>query len=274
MKLSRKILSLLILSVFALFAIFPIYVVLSTSFRGDNAFQSTSLQFWSATSSFANYFHLFTSTSFLIWLRNSALISGTVTVFGVSLAIGAAYALSRFPIRGKKTGLLILMTTQMFPATMLLLPFYIVLSHLKLINNFWGLLIIYSASSLPFCIWQLKGFFDTIPKELEEAARLDGCSHFQVLVKVILPVSLPALAITSLFNFMTAWTEYAIAAVTLQDPELYTLSVGLKSFQSSLATEWGLYAAAAVIVSIPVVILFMSLSRFLVSGLTLGSVKG
>ena len=271
---TRKITSLLILCLFALFSIFPIYVVLSTSFRGDNAFQATSLQFWSETSSIANYIQVFTETSFLTWMKNSLLVSVAVTIFGVGLAVGAAYSLSRFPIRGKKIGLLILMTTQMFPCTMLLLPFYIVLSHLKLINNFWGLLIIYSATSLPFCIWQLKGFFDTIPKELEEAARLDGCTHLEVLYKVILPISLPALAITSLFNFMTAWTEYAMAAVILQDPQLYTLSIGLKTFQSSLATQWGLYAAGAIIVSVPIVILFMSLSRFLVSGLTLGSVKG
>ncbi|GIL16828.1 MAG: ABC transporter permease [Oligoflexia bacterium] len=274
MRQLKKILSLLTLTLFSLFAVFPIYVVLSTSFRGDNAFQSTSLEFWTKTSSISNYFSLFTSTDFLTWMRNSLWVSAAVTLIGVGFAIGAGYSLSRFPIRGKKTGLLILMTTQMFPCTMLLLPFYIVLSHLQLINSFWGLLIIYSATSLPFCIWQLKGFFDTIPKELEEAARLDGCSHFQVLYKVILPVSLPALAITSLFNFMTAWTEYAIAAVVLQDPQLYTLSIGLKTFQSSLATQWGLYAAAAIIVSVPVVILFMSLSKFLVSGLTMGSVKG
>ena len=164
--------------------------------------------------------------------------------------------------------------TQMFPATMLLLPFFILLAKLKLINSYLGLIIIYSSTALPFCIWQMKGYYDTIPTALEEAARMDGCSRFSAFIKVILPVSTPALVITALFSFMASWSEYVVAAIVLQDPGLYTLPLGLKSFQASLATQWGLYAAGAVVVSIPVTILFISLSRFLVSGLTVGSVKG
>jgi arabinogalactan oligomer/maltooligosaccharide transport system permease protein len=120
----------------------------------------------------------------------------------------------------------------------------------------------------------MKGYYDTIPAALEEAARMDGCSRFSAFIKVILPVSAPALVITALFSFMASWSEYVVAAIVLQDPGLYTLPLGLKSFQASLATQWGLYAAGAVVVSIPVTILFISLSRFLVSGLTVGSVKG
>ena len=137
-----------------------------------------------------------------------------------------------------------------------------------------GLVIIYSSTALPFCIWQMKGFYDTIPPSLEESAYLDGCNHFQAFYKIVLPLSTPALVITALFSFMASWSEYVVAAIILQDPELYTLPLGLKSFQSSLATEWGLYAAGAVVISIPVVVLFISLARFLVSGLTMGSVKG
>ena len=120
----------------------------------------------------------------------------------------------------------------------------------------------------------MKGFYDTIPSALEESACMDGCNQFQAFYKIVLPLSTPALVITALFSFMASWSEYVVAAIILQDPELYTLPLGLKSFQSSLATEWGLYAAGAVVISIPVVILFISLSRFLVSGLTMGSVKG
>jgi arabinogalactan oligomer/maltooligosaccharide transport system permease protein len=162
----------------------------------------------------------------------------------------------------------------MFPATMLLLPFFILLAKLKLINSYLGLIIIYSSTALPFCIWQMKGYYDTIPAALEEAARMDGCSRFSAFIKVILPVSAPALVITALFSFMASWSEYVVAAIVLQDPGLYTLPLGLKSFQASLSTQWGLYAAGAVVVSIPVMILFISLSKFLVSGLTVGSVKG
>lgn len=266
--------SLALIAVFTLFAIFPVWYILSISFRGDNALQMTSWALWGPESSFKNYVELFRSTLFPVWLRNSLLVSAAVTFLGLSVAATSAYALSRFPVRGRRSFLVILLATQMFPATMLLLPFYILLAKMGLANNFWGLLIVYASSALPFCIWQMKSWFDTLPKELEEAARVDGCNRLQVFFKVVLPVSGPALVITALFQFTTAWSEYAIAAVVLQDPELYTLPVGLKSFQANMATEWGLYAASAVLVSIPVVILFTLLSRALISGLTLGSVKG
>jgi arabinogalactan oligomer/maltooligosaccharide transport system permease protein len=201
-------------------------------------------------------------------------VSAAVTILGVALASTCAYALSRYRFKGRNLGMMALLTTQMFPATMLLLPFFILLSKLGLINSYLGLVIIYSSTALPFCIWQMKGFYDTIPPALEESACLDGCNPLQAFYKIILPLSTPALVITALFSFMASWSEYVVAAIILQDPELYTLPLGLKSFQSSLATEWGLYAAGAVVVSIPVVILFISLARFLVSGLTLGSVKG
>jgi arabinogalactan oligomer/maltooligosaccharide transport system permease protein len=269
----RKYASLLLVIVFSAFAVFPVWYILSVSFRGDNSFQ-VNWSLWTSQSSFENYKALFTSTMFPIWLRNSVLVSGAVTIFGLSIAATAAYALSRFRVRGSRLMLLVLLATQMFPPTMLLLPFYLILSKLGLANNFWGLLIVYASTALPFCIWQLKSWFDTLPKELEEAALVDGCNRLQVFFRVVLPISGPAMVITALFQFTTAWTEYAVAAVVLQDPELYTLPVGLKSFQASMATQWGLYAAAAVLVSVPVVIMFTLLSRALISGLTLGSVKG
>ena len=270
----KKSASLLLVMIFSAFAAFPVWYVIAVSLRKDNAFQAVSWTLWGPNTSLANYRLLFTDTLFPVWLWNSVFVSFVVTLFGLSLAATSAYALSRFPIKGRKTFLTMLLATQMFPATMLLLPFYIVLARLGLANDFWGLLIVYSSSALPFCIWQMKSWFDGLPRELEEAARVDGCTRLQTFFKVVLPVSGPALAITALFQFTTAWTEYAIAAVILQDPEYYTLPVGLKSFQANLATEWGLYAAAAVLVSIPVVILFTLLSRALISGLTLGSVKG
>jgi arabinogalactan oligomer/maltooligosaccharide transport system permease protein len=162
----------------------------------------------------------------------------------------------------------------MFPATMLLLPMYIMLINLGLINTFLGVIIVYSATALPFCIWTMKGYYDTIPVSLEEAARIDGCSQFQAFYRVILPLATPALVITALFSFMTAWSEYLVAAQILQDSLLWTLPLGLKSFEASMSTQWGLYGSASLIVMVPVVILFLALSRWLVSGLTLGSVKG
>ena len=262
------------LTVFTMGTIYPILNIIGISLRKDNAFQSKSLAFISANSGWDSYLKLLTETQFLIWLKNSIVISIAVTILGVALASTSAYALSRYKFKGRQLGMTSLLTTQMFPATMLLLPFFIILSKLGLINSYLGLVIIYSSTALPFCIWQMKGFYDTIPHALEESAYMDGCNHFQAFYKIVLPLSTPALVITALFSFMASWSEYVVAAIILQDPALYTLPLGLKSFQSSLATEWGLYAAGAVVISIPVVILFVSLARFLVSGLTMGSVKG
>ena len=264
----------LFLSIFTLGTVYPVLNIVGVSLREDNAFQTRSLAIIPENSGLYNYVQLFAATDFLLWLKNSLLVSAAVTIIGVALASTCAYALSRYRFMGRNLGMMALLTTQMFPATMLLLPFFILLSKLGLINSYLGLVIIYSSTALPFCIWQMKGFYDTIPPALEESACLDGCNPFQAFYKIVLPLSTPALVITALFSFMASWSEYVVAAIILQDPELYTLPLGLKSFQSSLATEWGLYTAGAVVVSIPVVILFISLARFLVSGLTLGSVKG
>ena len=147
------------------------------------------------------------------------------------------------------------------------------IARLNLVDTFLGLMLFYTATAMPFCLWQMKGFYDTIPVSLEEAARIDGCSQWQSFIRVTLPLAMPGLVITALFSFMTAWSEYLVAAQVLQSSKMFTLPLGLKSFQETMSTQWGLYAAGAIIVSFPVVILFMLLSRYLVSGMTLGGVK-
>jgi arabinogalactan oligomer/maltooligosaccharide transport system permease protein len=273
-KLLADILTYLFLIIFTIAALYPVINVFTISIRPNDRLLSTSLSIIPDNASFRQYIELFTNRPFLLWVWNSTLVSFVVTVTGVALASTAGYALSRFRFVGKQASMLGLLTTQMFPATMLLLPMYIMLIKLGLINSYLGIIIVYSATALPFCVWQMKGYYDTIPVSLEESARIDGCNRWQAFYKIIFPLASPALVITALFSFMTAWSEYIVAAQVLQDTSLYTLPLGLKSFQSNLTTEWGLYAAAALIVSIPVVILFIVLSKWLVSGLTLGSVKG
>jgi len=264
----------LILVVFALISLFPIWQVVNISLRPGNQLLSTSLELLPQNATLQNYVKLFTERDFLVWLGNSTIVSLAVTLSGVVFASMAGYGFSRFRFVGKKAGLLSLLTTQMFPGTMLLLPMYIMLINLGLINSYLGIVIVYSATALPFCIWTMKGYYDTIPTSLEEAARIDGCTHFSAFYRVILPLAAPALVITALFSFMSAWSEYIVAAQILQDTDLWTLPIGLKSFEASMSTEWGLYGAASIVVMIPVVVLFLALSRWLVSGLTLGSVKG
>jgi arabinogalactan oligomer/maltooligosaccharide transport system permease protein len=262
----------LLLPVVAL-SVYPVLNVLSISLRPGNRLRSTDLAIIPADWTFHSYIALFTEEPFLRWMGNSLLVSGTVTATGVALAALGGYAFSRFQFVGRNASMLAVLTTQMFPATMLLLPLYIMIAKLHLVNTFLGLMVFYTATALPFCLWQMKGFYDTIPVSLEEAARIDGCSRWQTFRRVTLPLAMPGLVITALFSFMTAWSEYIVAAQVLQDTEMFTLPLGLKSFQASLSTQWGLYAAASIIVSIPVVIVFLALSRYLVTGLTLGSVK-
>ncbi|HLX12298.1 MAG TPA: sugar ABC transporter permease [Bacteroidota bacterium] len=273
-KLLKSIATHATLILFSIIAIYPVSQIVTISLRPGDRLLSTSLEIIPQNASLHSYVELFTERPFLRWVGNSMLVSLTVTFTGVVLAAMTGYAFSRFNFIGKKSGLLGLLVTQMFPATMLLLPLYIMLIHLGLINTYWGLIITYTATALPFCIWTMKGYYDTIPNSLEEAARIDGCNMFESFYLVILPLAAPALVITGLFSFMTAWAEYIVAAQILQDSDLWTLPLGLKSFESNMSTEWGLYGAASFIVMLPVVALFLVLSKWLVSGLTLGSVKG
>jgi arabinogalactan oligomer/maltooligosaccharide transport system permease protein len=274
LRFGRVGLSYLALLVFAIFAIYPITRIITIALRPADQLLSTSLAFIPTDATLKNFQVLLTETQFLRWLVNSTIIALAVTFTGVALASTAGYALSRFRFAGRGSMLNGLLVTQMFPATMLLLPLYLILIKLSLINSYLGVVIIYTATALPFCIWQLKGYYDTIPLALEESAGIDGCTRWQSFYLVVLPLAAPALVITALFSFMTAWNEYVVAAVMLRDVEKFTLPLGLRMFQANISTQWGLYACGALLVSIPVVILFLFLSRYVVSGLSSGAVKG
>jgi arabinogalactan oligomer/maltooligosaccharide transport system permease protein len=262
-----------LLLTFVAIALWPVLDVVSISLRPGNQLRATEWELIPKNATLDSYKQLFTEQPFLRWLGNSLLVSLAVTVTGVALASIGGYAFSRFRFVGRQAMMLSILTTQMFPATMLMLPLYLMIAKLGLINTYIGLCVFYASTALPFCVWQMKGFYDTIPPSLEEAARIDGCSRWTAFRCVILPLATPGLVITALFSFMSSWSEYLVAAQILQDRDKFTLPLGLKSFQSSMSTQWGLYAAASILVSIPVVIVFVALSRYLVSGLTLGSVK-
>ncbi|MBI4346549.1 MAG: sugar ABC transporter permease [Elusimicrobia bacterium] len=207
-------------------------------------------------------------------LLASLVVSGATTLIGLVLAITAAYALSRFRFPGREAGMQTLLVSQMFPATLMLIPIYAILQKLRLLNSWTGLAVVYSTNSLPFCVWMLKGYFDTIPRDLEEAAIMDGAEPWQAFVKVVLPLAKPALAVTALFSFMTAWNEFILAATLLNDASLFTLPVALQRLVGEYRVEWGKFAAGAIVVSVPVMALFFALQKHLVGGLTAGGVKG
>jgi arabinogalactan oligomer/maltooligosaccharide transport system permease protein len=264
--------ALLILACFI--AIYPVLRVFSVSLRPNNQLFSTSLDIIPATATLENYTRLFTEKTFLVWIWNSIIITITVATIGVALAATSAYAFSRWKFRMRSAGLVFLLTTQMIPAAMLLIPIYLLLANLKMTNSYTGLVLAYIVSSIPFSVWILKGYYDTIPIDLEEAAMIDGASRLGTFTRMVLPLSTPALAIVFLFNFMQAWQEFPVAYRIVTNETLWTWPLGIKAMQGQFQTEWGMYAAGSVLIMLPVVLLFLYSAKWLVSGLTLGSVKG
>ena len=212
--------------------------------------------------------------AFWLWTRNSLVVALGTTLVGLLLAIPAGYAFSRYQFAGRKGAMFVFMLIQMFPGIIILVPYFMVMKTLGLLNTSIGLIVAYSVTALPLCVWMLKGFFDAVPRALEEAALLDGCNRVEVFFFVVLPLSLPAVAITALFSFLTAWNEFLLALVFNTSNDAYTLPVGLASMIPATNQLWGDFAAASIVVSIPVVILFVLFQRSLIQGMSSGAVKG
>jgi len=277
-----------LLIAFTLLATYPILWVISVAFSGTQnlAFADVpadpgvldrlrAILPWPAEWSLANFRDVLTEQPFLKWILNSAIVAAATTVVGVFLACTAAYAFSRFSFPGRRAGMMAFLVSQMFPGTLLLVPLYIiVVGWLGLGNSYLGLILVYAVTAIPFCVWMLKGYFDTIPIEIEESAIMDGASRQTIFFRIILPLAKPAVAVTALFSFMTGWNEFILAATFLEEEVKYTAPVGLKFFVGGFSSLWGYFAAGSIIVSVPVVALFLFLQKYLVSGLTAGGVKG
>jgi arabinogalactan oligomer/maltooligosaccharide transport system permease protein len=207
-------------------------------------------------------------------LVNSLVVSGATATVGVTLACSAAYAMSRWSFPGRDRAMQLFLLTQMFPGVVSAIPLYILLDRLGLLDSLTGLILVYSTTTVPFATWNLKGYFDSIPRELEEAAMLDGATRFQTFTRIILPLARPAIVVTGLFAFLTAWNEFILAATLMGDERGYTLPVVLNGYVGEFGAEWGRFSAGAILVSVPVTLLFFALQRYLVEGLTAGSVKG
>lgn len=211
---------------------------------------------------------------FWLWARNSLIVATGTTLVGLALAIPAGYAYSRYDFAGRKGFMFAFLLVQMFPGIVILVPYFMVMKTLDLLNTSIGLIIVYSVTALPLCVWMLKGYFDAVPRELEEAAILDGCTRLEVFLRIVLPLSLPAVAMTALFSALVAWNEFLLALVFNTSNEQYTLPVGLASMIPFVGQRWGDFAAASVVVSIPVVILFILFQKALIRGLSAGGIKG
>jgi len=207
-------------------------------------------------------------------LFNSVFVSLVTSVIGIALACTAGYSLSRWNFPGRDAGMSLFLITQMFPGVVMAIPLYILLDTVGLLDSLTGLALVYATTAIPFCTWNLKGYFDPLPRELEEAALMDGADRWTTFTRIVLPLARPALVVTGLFSFMTAWNEFILAATFMGDERSFTLPVVLQSYVGDFGTEWGRFAAGAILVSVPVMALFFTLQRYLVEGLTAGSVKG
>jgi arabinogalactan oligomer/maltooligosaccharide transport system permease protein len=255
-------------------AIYPLLQVLTISLRPGDRLFSTDLGLIPEGATLQSYSDVLFNSDFFVWIYNSLAVSTVAAILGVCFAVPAGYAFSRFKFPGRRAGLLFLLSTQMIPAAMLLLPIFLLLFKLHLIDHYLGMIIAYLTTICPFSIWILKGYFDTIPPDLEEAAQVDGTSRLGAFWRIIIPLSTPPIALTFLFGFTSAWSEYLLARLVLNDAALFTWPLGIYTFQGQYQTQWGDFAAASFLISIPVLLLFLFMGRFMISGLTLGGVKG
>ncbi len=251
----------------------PVISMIGTAFKPRSETLSTASMF-TAHPTIGNFLHVFTRTSFAHALMNTIWIALLVTACCVVLSAMAGYALSRCRSRFFGGYTMFLLILQMLPAMLVMIPLYVTLSRFHLVDTHISLILIYTAINLPFGIWTLKGFFDGVPLELDEAAMIDGCSWFQAYRKVVLPFSIPGVVSVSIFTFMNVWNEYTIASVFIQDKNLRTLSVGIRQFMMQNSTDWASMSAAATIAVIPAFIMVIFAQRYLVGGLLAGSVKG
>ncbi len=260
----------------SLIAIFPVLWLISTSFKPESEIFTSNITIAPQNFTWDNYKYVLNLKDgiFFTWVRNSIVVALSTTILGLFFATTAAYAFSRYNFPGKRGMMYSFLLTQMFPGALLIVPYYNLFKQLGLLNSYTGLILAYSTTALPFCVWMLKQYFDTIPFELEEAARVDGLGPWGTFYKIVLPLSVPSLAVTAFFSFITAWNEFMFALTFMNREELYTIPVGLRSFVYYFRTDWHFMAAGAIMITIPVLVFFFFMQKYLVSGLTAGGSKG
>ncbi|QQO10829.1 carbohydrate ABC transporter permease [Breznakiella homolactica] len=262
-----------VITVIALFCALPFVWVVITAFKSPQDF-FTAGRILPSSFYFGNFKDVWVNARFFKYFLNSAFLSTGTTAVCVVLSIMACYGFCRFKIIGKNFILLAILFTQMFPSVLLALPYYRTLQSVKLIDTLLGLGITYTSFTLPFCIWTMMGYFNNLPWELAEAAAIDGCTRFQTVYKIIIPIAAPGIAATGLYAFIKAWDEFMYANIFINTTSKRTLQIGIHSLIGEYTTDWGMLMAGAVISCIPVIILFSFIQKNLVQGLAAGSVKG
>ena len=260
----------------AIFAVYPVWFIVLASGRPGGRLLTFNLagMFLPVEWSFENYQAMLFERPFLTWMRNSLTVAALTTIACLLIATSAAFAFSRMKFYGREWGLVLFLAIQSFPGVLSLVPIALLLSALGGYNQIWGLILAYTVGTLIFTTMNLKGYFDTIPIDLEEAAMIDGCGPVQSFLLIALPLARPAIAVTALFAFMGGWGEYVLASVLVPGELKRTTMVALYQLANDINIPWGLFAAGAVMIIIPVLLIFLYLQRYLEGGLTLGGVKG
>jgi arabinogalactan oligomer/maltooligosaccharide transport system permease protein len=259
----------LTLAVASLIALAPVAWIVLTSFKPAGTVTQTDAL---GSLTLGNY-RTVIGQGFGTWMLNSLIVSAGTTVFGVFIAATSGYAVSRMRFPGSRALMWLFLVTQMFPVAVLIVPLFVILRDLHLLNNFLGLILVYASTAVPFCAWMLKGYFDGIPMAIDEAGRLDGLSPFGTFWRLIVPLARPGLAVTAFYTFLTAWAEVAFASQFMQSSDKYTLPVGMQTFVNEFVSQWGPLAAGAVLIILPAAVVFFLVQRHLVSGLTAGAAK-
>jgi multiple sugar transport system permease protein len=251
----------------------PIGWLIISSFRSNDSIQTGKLFPALSELTLTNYFEVFAINDVFIFLINSVVIATSVMLLVVLLGSLGAYALSRFALRGKSWLMMSTLLPQFFPYVLILIPFYVLMSNLGLVDTHIGLILTHTSITLPCAIWMLTGYFNAIPKELDQAALIDGCSRLGVLFRIIYPTALPGLVVAGFFAFVVSWGDYLFVSILSQSQNTQTLPIALQSFMNSLQVKWGMITAGTVVAIVPTILFFTLVQRRLVAGLTAGAVK-
>lgn len=254
--------------------LFPIYWMVVTALSPANQLRSFPPRFWPASPQFNVFSDILAAQPFGLWMANTLLIALATLILSMTVSVLAAYALSRHNLRGGESVGLFILLAKMLPATLLIIPLFAIFKSLSLVGNIWSVVIAQATMIVPFATWMLKGYFDTLPHELEQAALVDGCSPLGIIFRVILPISAPGLAATSLYCFVISWSDYLFARTFLSTSEsTWTLSMGIASMKGEFTTSWNVIMAGSLMASVPIILVFLVLERFLVGGLSAGAEK-